>query len=306
MKKVFISMLALAALASCSSEEVLNEPVDNGQRVPINLRAGVVQVETKGAINDIPADGLENVVFMKSEHASAADWSTATKHTASIAAGGEVTFADGTLYYPINKDKKTFLTGYYPESIGTPSNGTITIGADQFTGQEDIMFATQLSGSKETPITGKAQFEHRLSQLKFTLVKDDSYDASNKVKTIRVMGTHKPKSFNLATGTLTYANETSPLEITDGTGITVDGNTYSQTVLVEAIDNADSKTVSITLEVELSDGTIISDIAVNGINKPGVGQSHNVTLTFKQKDISATATISPWTDSDVAGTGTVE
>ncbi len=299
-------MLALAALASCSSEEVLNEPVDNGQRVPITLKAGMVQVETKGAINSIPTGGLTDVVFMKSDHASAADWANATKHSATIGADNSVTFTEGTLYYPISKDEKTFLTGYYPGNIGTAANGIITIGADKFTGQEDIMFATELSGNKSTPITNPAQFQHKLSQLKFTLEKDASYDDSNKVKTIRVKGTHRPTALDLTSGTLTYATDTSSLIIEDNTGITVDGSLCDQTVLVQAVTPDESTTLTITLEVELSDGTIITDIPVTGVTQPGVSESHNITLTFKQKDITATAAISPWTDSSVNGTGTVE
>lgn len=305
MKKIFMSMLALAALASCSSEEVLNEPVDNGQRVPINLRAGVVQVETKGAIESIPNDGLSNVVFVKSDDATAMDWANATKYMASIASGGAVTFTAGTLYYPINKDEKSFLVGYYPESIGTHANGTVTIGDAQFTGQEDIMFAAELSGSKNAPI-GKALFQHQLSQLKFTLTKGDGFDDTNKVKTITVKGTCKPTALNLKTGKLTYAPTPSPLIITDANGITVSqaGTECTQTVLIQAVEASDAD-LTIKLDIELSDGSKIEDVEVSGITKPTASQSHNVTLTFKQKEISATADISPWTDG-TAGTGTVE
>lgn len=306
MKKIFMSMLALAALASCSSEEVLNEPVDNGERVPINLRAGVVQVETKGAIESIPSSGLDNVVFVKSDNTSAMDWTNATKYTASIASGGAVTFTAGTLYYPINKDEKSFLVGYYPESIGTHANGTVTIGDAQFTGQEDIMFAAELSGNKGTPITGTAQFQHQLSQLKFTLTKGDGFDDTNKVKTITVKGTCKPTALDLKTGKLTYAATPAPLTITDDNGMTVstDGTQCTQTVLIQAVEASESD-LTITLDIELSDGTKIEDVAVSGITKPSASQSHNVTLTFKQKDITATAAISPWTNG-TAGSGTVE
>lgn len=307
MKKIFMSMLALAALASCSSEEVLNEPVDNGERVPINLRAGVVQVETKGAIESIPSSGLDNVVFVKSDNTSAMDWTNATKYTASIASGGAVTFTAGTLYYPINKDEKSFLVGYYPESIGTHANGTVTIGDAQFTGQEDIMFATELSGSKGTPITGTAQFQHQLSQLKFTLTKGDGFDDTNKVKAITVKGTCKPTALDLKTGKLTYAATPAPLTITDNNGIAVstDGTECTQTVLIQAVE-ASGSDLTITLDIELTDGTKIEDVAVSGITKPTASQSHNVTLTFKQKEIAANAEISKWTPSSVTGTGTVE
>lgn len=307
MKKIFMSMLALAALASCSSEEVLNEPVDNGERVPINLRAGVVQVETKGAIESIPSSGLNNVVFVKSDNTSAMDWTNATKYTASIASGGAVTFTAGTLYYPINKDEKSFLVGYYPESIGTHANETVTIGDAQFTGQEDIMFAAELSGSKGTPITGTAQFQHQLSQLKFTLTKGDGFDDTNKVKAITVKGTCKPTALDLKTGKLTYAATPAPLTITDNNGIAVstDGTECTQTVLIQAVE-ASGSDLTITLDIELTDGTKIEDVAVSGITKPTASQSHNVTLTFKQKEIAANAEISKWTPSSVTGTGTVE
>lgn len=51
MKNLFLSMLAMAAMVSCTNEIVDNgEKVDNGQPVPIRMTAGVVGVETKAPI----------------------------------------------------------------------------------------------------------------------------------------------------------------------------------------------------------------------------------------------------------------
>lgn len=308
MKKIFMSMLALAALASCSSEEVLNEPVDNGQRVPINLKAGVVQVETKGAVKDLAA-GLTNVVFVKSDHATAMDWANATKYPASIETDGTVTFTENTPYYSTDENTKSFLTAYYMDGKGTLtiSDGKVTIADADFTGQEDIMFAKALSGTKTSVITDKVSFEHKLSQLKFTFKKGTGYDDTKTVKEITIKGTHKPTELDLKTGTLTYATTTSSLIVTDDSGaaVTQAGTEWSKTVLIEAVESSGTA-LSIKLDIELSDGTIIPDVTVNDISKPGISESHNVTLTFQQKNITATAEIAPWTPSSTNGTGTVE
>lgn len=308
MKKAFISMLALAALASCSSEEIVNEPVDNGQRVPINLRAGLVQVETKGAIEDL-TEGLSNVVFVKSDNATAMDWSTATEYKATIGTDGAVTFTGDKPYYSTDDNIQSYLTAYYMDGKGTLTikDGNVAIADADFTGQEDIMFADELSGSKNSPITAKVAFEHKLSQLKFTFKKGDGYDDSKTVKGITVKGTHKPTALNLKTGKLTYASTTSSLTVTDptGTAVTEGGADWAKTVLIEAVETGGTA-LAIKLDIELSDGTIIPDVEVKSISEPGASQSHKVTLTFQQKSITANAEIAPWTPSDTNGTGTVE
>lgn len=305
MKKIFMSMLALVALASCSSEEVLNEPVDNGQRVPITMRAAVVNVGTKAAIesdNDgKTTEDITEVVFYKledDETPATLNWASSVKCSATIkATDGTIEFTP-TIYYPSNPNKYAHLIGFHPGTIaGTFTNNSLSING--FNGTQDIIYATKVSGNKSTTSAPTAEFNHKLSQFKFKLSSSnfDTTDPLNNVTKISVKGTHQPQSIDLETGKITYGTTefTAELDLSaenSNTGVVV-GNELDKSLLIQPYDSANPYTLTMT--ITLKSGVTIDVAGLTVADQPAEGSSYLIDLTFSQKEISGNATITHWT-----------
>lgn len=291
-----ISMLAMAAMVSCTSEGILDdETPDTGNAlVPIKLSASIIGVETKGPVDKTME--ITDVAILKAETATtdlgSFKWDTATDitpKTATIAANtGVISLTGTTLYYPTSPASSAVIGAFYPQSAATFKDGVVTFTKDQIkSGDKDIMWADKENGDKtkgSTPLS--LSFNHKLSQLQFKFAKDNSFSTTATVDQIVVKGTKLPSTMDLDNGTIEY--ETTASDITIATsGITIDPASSPVIVLVEP-------TVSdIKLDISLSDGTTIENVAIQSLTTIE-STAHEVTLTFKQQEISATAIIGEW------------
>ena len=159
MKKVFLSALAIAAMASCSKTELSNTPDGS---VEIKAKSTALSISTKSPYEGTISSGnplTAQVLVSKTD----GNYTSRYCH-------GEMTFSDdGTTeasfatpqYYPAD-GSVLYLCGLYPSDLG--GWGTVTESASRtFDGKTDIMAAAQQQSSKSEAQTGTyptMQFKH--------------------------------------------------------------------------------------------------------------------------------------------------
>lgn len=296
MKKLIFSMLAMAAMVSCSNEgdpiNEINPPVD-GEKVEIKLNAGVVGVETKAAIETWDAEGTKVQFAYGVDGINFTTAWNAIINSSNVVAFKAENFTDPEAhYYDSNIDVKTHLIGFYPNSAAT----TITNNQVPFTitGKEDIMATEKKVGDRSNMISGSFTFQHLLAQLKFKFAKGTGLEDGIKVTKIVVNGTKNaavlelsdPTKLNFTAGVITaltaYEDET-------GETIPTAENTTMGSIMVEP-------GVSITLDITTTEG-VYSGIAVTVDGESTLkSNAYTVTLTFSKKAVEGTAEVGAWTN----------
>lgn len=288
MKKVFIAVLAIATMTSCSKETGVVENSGNGQ-IPVRLSAGVNNVVvTKAAIN--PGDNFD-AQFVAST--TLGNYTTSAWDTEAEITNNAVTLATPQ-YYPID-GSMIYMKGFAPAAQVTDGNIDYTL-----TGAEDIMVTGEVSGDKTNTTPVGFVFNHKLTQLKFKVIAENAtYPTGVTVKGITVNGTKTATSLNLSNGNLTFSGAAVTLPVfTNGTyAVNTTGIAATEVLLVEP-------GATMTLDVVLNDGTNDIPFTAVPVTLTSVaGNSHLITLTFKNTTVTATATVAPWTD---GATGDVE
>lgn len=300
MKTLVFSMLAMAAMVSCTSESDPIEEIDNGQPVEIKMTAGVITVETTKAV--IASDGTFTPKIVGWEStvapttASAPKWTSApTSAISGSASGASIELTPKAFYNP-DKANSTYIRGYYPE--GTPSNGVVTLS--NTTGSEDIIMTDLVDAGNKTSTTSPSlTFAHKLSQLNFKVLAGEGFANDITLTSITVKNVALPTGFNLITGAITYDAATNLLVpgISDPTIAAAEASVGSA-IMVKPISSTTLKLDIVTSAGTFSDvSTTLSKIDTNG------GTSYTITLTFKQKEITTTASVTAWESE--TGTGDV-
>lgn len=280
---------AVGILAACTHETDVPQSGMSTERIELN--ASMVGVQSRSAGVVLPGQVVTDVVFVRSD-GDTPDWITAstsllTEITASES-GGKVLF-NPVQFYPAENGKVS-MVAYHPATGGTLANGIVTYSDDSMTGQQDLMYAPVVSGSKDAKITAPVNFSHKLAQLRFKLVQGVGFPDDLPVTSISVEGTAKPLTLNVTDGTLTFAAATSGLTVFDN------GNYQPVTAGTEVVECLLVQPgVSFTLTVTLQDGTSLAGIPVTAFTTEA-SHSHLVTLTFVQGAISVTAEIAEWVD----------
>ena len=292
MKNLIISMLAVAAMVSCTSE---NDPIDEinptgNNKVEIKLTAGVIGVETRAALLAWDNSQVKYAVKQNAE-SSYEDWYSTITGTTVTFTGND--FSTGATHYYNSDNSNTTLVGYYPAS-GTLATNNITfeIPAD---GQDDIMASAIMQGNKATNF-GNIEFKHLLAKLSFKIKKGDGFTTAGNVTKIVLKGTKRSATLSLADPTsLTFASLAAGDDINvyeDNTGAVL-GNDVSdvRTVMVQP---------GATMKIDVTvGGQTFSDIPVTIAGDAQKGSGYNVTLTFSGSTISTQASIAEW--NNVAG-----
>ena len=304
-------IVATALLCSCSKEPA--ESFAGGDPTsPIIPGAGVAMtVETKADLSGVvsgtafPAstDKVFSVVGYKGTVAPTNNWSS--PYIANVAvnsgAGSALSFATSQ-YYPANGDKVYFYAY-------SPANGTYTAGSGStapmvswtITGQQDIMWAKVDQGIAKNPVPANQPqpnfaFTHLLKQVKFKIVKDNTFEDNIKLTSLKIIGAKTVASLALNTGTLSWNSATDDLTAyNDNTGQAITGTatavgTNGSPVMFEP--GTTFKVRAEAGEVTYADVTV----TLGGSNAGQAGVSHEVTLTFKRNAIEPTATITDWSN----------
>ena len=310
--QILFSLLAAGVLlASCSKDvtEEGNGPVPgDGQPVAIRLSSGIGDASKAGTKAPVTADAPATVQIEGWESSTgAADYTAATskwQSTASVSVSG--TAAAITLspvqYYNADENIKTYIKGWYPAVASADGEVTFTNNTD---GTVDVLYATEVSGDKNTEVDQPLVFNHKSAQLLFKVKKGEGLAAGTKIKTIKVKNTAIPTSLTLSTNTVNYTDKTE-LEVPNVTVAEIDAEAVAgDPLMVKPVD--DNTTVTLYIETTTDDGTTVAatydDVALTTSDgKLTEGSAYTVTLTFKQAGISLEANIAPWTEATGEGT----
>ena len=318
MKKLFISVWALAALASCSKEENMGSGTGD-VRVAIVPSAGIEHnVISRAAVEGTSfAEG--NDVFRLSAFEAATEptdnW-TANGAQAfenmqvNCAANGSLSLATPKYYPPTGTNApKLWFYAYAPSENGSYTNGNGTAKpsvAYTITGQEDIMAGkvTNTNGfggvaNGETQTHPAFEFSHLLKKITFKVKAGATFDAGSNtaVSQIVVKNVKTSASLNVVNGTLEFSGDADQSLTLSGnsTTITAAGASVPGCLMFEP---GTSFTVSVTAGgVTYADATV----TLTGTDAGKAGVSHEVTLTFHRSGIVPTATITDWVKGDDAG-----
>lgn len=298
MKALVFSMLAMAAMVSCTSE---SDPINDGgnEKVEIKLNAGVIGVVTKAAISATDKftpqiAGWEGSAAPTVE--TDATWSSSGSEILGNATSATITLAPKQYYNPDNT-VKTFIRGYYPVGSITGSSVVLT----NTTGDQDIILSDFVdAGAKPTGSTAAKNliFTHKLSQLNFKVIGDASLAIGTTLTSITIKDAALPTSFDISTGVITYATATdlSLAGITANLKISATEAPAGNAVMIKPTGAA------LSLDIVTNNGSFQDvPVTLSAADTNG-GTSYTITLTFKQKEIITTATVTDWTQ----GTGTGE
>ena len=288
MKKLILSLAAVAALASCSQEESNNVPEVIPGNVPIIVNAGVgATVESKAAVNGSSfANNTQNAFNLFAfRQAATGDWSANNYFKdLPVDCNAEGEFHTGK-FYPAGGNNLYFYA-YAPGGESYTSNGSTV--AFTITGQEDIMYAGEVTGNATSQ--PKLNFTHLLMKVKFKVALDESMtDQTVTLSKIAIKSVGTKYDLNLSDGTLA-ANAS---QVNDD--LTLSAN---QTVNTgEAQDVAGeimlSPQTGFQIEATAGNQTFKTTEGVT-IPTPTAGNEYTITLTFNGVEIIPTVTITPW------------
>lgn len=336
MKKVFLSMAALAlVLASCSKEEVPGtNPDEVTNAVAIRIGQTVKGLETKAPV--VNGSKVEATVLMH-DAASSADWSkfsavyqnTVTSNdfnadtdratvstgtfTATTGSNGNTVTLAPILYYPSQSTTNhAFLAAVAPK--GSVDGQTVKMA--KVDGEQDVMYAPTVDfGTKPTSGSSATahnlEFAHKTTQLIFKMKmtaasSGGEWGGTATLKSISLVDAQLPEAVNFTDGTVSWT-AAAPFAI-PGTGNWTIGTTEAQAgnaVMVKA--------GGVKVNVEINGGGktyTYNDVVVNkeSTTTPLVaveGSSHIITLSVTEPDkassateIKATATVTDWVAGD--------
>lgn len=321
MKKILLSMMAVAALASCSQDEQVN--ISTGENeivagattlsVDATTKAPVEGTSVEGLLARIPAS------LTSGNYTSEYDGEGFMKFKASEAVG----FCDNTgagtpKYYPADETTPIYLCGLYPATGWTVSgeNATFTL-----TGGADVMTAAEVSTTKATASSAPTlAFQHRLTllRIKFTAADEDNAKAWGTISSMVLKKGTGTNLENTATVTLqtgaTVFTGTGALKFyqcsgtadptctdTEYAGQTVSTtSTYVAYILCPPVEADGGEDAEYQLTVT-NNTNASADVPINlkttedgNFDGSTAGYSFDVELDFKATEIKAQATITAW------------
>lgn len=310
MKTLVLSMISIAAtiaaMTACTSE---SDEIDEAQQLAIKLNAGVVQ--TKAVIDSDaskhPTIEITPVYFYRDDEIKGVNptWTSSTNFDGKIGTDGTIT---GFTQYYASDGKETHIAGLYlGENITTP---TVSDKSVSFTidGEQDILFAPATNvGSRNEPADNNVlAFEHKLTQFKFVAKTGANIGAINGIN-VNIKNYNTTSTISLVDGTFgAWATPTSAKNITLAALANGGASTPSNGIMLEP------GLKSITLDVTASDYlTATQSLTIYGTDGTTsdsfeAGKSYIITITFKGKEVTASATISPWKEGTAPDSGEIE
>lgn len=325
MKRIFLPLMAVAMLASCS-EDASDMNVTGGQP-EIKLASQALDVTTKAPFEGTIGSGNPLRAFVPAS-STPGDYTMPYDGT-----HGYMQFADnGTTavgfvsstdwstpaskQYPADENEYVYLCGLYPYDVWSAPTTTATATID---GKTDLMAAEEVKTNKKDVQTGGTpktlQFKHLLTRLNLEIAAEnqDAKDAWGNVTSLKLTKVLNNQPANqakatLADGTAIFSGTADTPCYTDGDGAITNlelpitsADPAKAYVLCQPVD-ASTGTGHYTLAVtttEYTDSyeiplTLNYDQGFQGEKTSTTGQAFTVTLTFKATTIQAKAEVTPW------------
>lgn len=272
-----------------------------------NMRASIGDLAGLSAAGDkVGIIGVETSQSDPTQPLALADWAVTplmnnVQTTAIHPVTGAISWQD--IYsYPQQQDRYVKFMAYHPyapiANVGTnyvsiaPAGGAILNFT--ITGSQDIMHATPVTGNKLTA-PGPLSFNHKLTQLKFTLT-DPAGNFTNAVITgIWFTGVNTTASMNLETGAVTsWATPSDAVRLETSYPITVNAVSTSQELAGEIMLEPGQSSFRMRIQTDRGD---YNDIEITPTGEPtfAEGKSYMITLRFRDRiPVQLSATVVPW------------
>lgn len=328
MKKLLVSLLAVAAMAGCSKNESATAPEASADLVEIMAKSVSRSIETRAPFEGTISGG-NTLTARVLASATQGNYTSPYKD-------GQMNFTDnGTTqvgftqkaYYPVD-GSTLYLCGLYPaEGWQNPT----TTAEYTFDGKTDIMAAAEVSSNKKEAQSGSyptLAFKHLLTKLVIKVQAQDqaAIDAWGNITEITLIQAGSSAPYNKATVTLkdgTAATGTA-FATTQASFpfYTMSDDTYndvaftSQTVamttegakigysLVAPVTAEGSEDFKLQIKTKRGDEAEQTNAVTIGLQQTAggnftgdtQGKSFEITLTFKATEIQAQATVAEWED----------
>ena len=319
MKRKWIVLLCAAAVAACSKDSYFESESGPSGTVPIELSAGMqAHQATKSPIEGDKFPEMTPAFFLTATQgtgdAAPTDWTSPyfSDQAVNSAADGTLSWPEGQKQcYPADKTQKLYFYAYTPRAASVTAGTQTEAPRINYTidGGQDIMWTANTQGIKpDGAVADPVQltFSHRLMQVRFKVAKDESFHIGEgetfAVTSIKIKDTRVVATLDLGTGALVFPEAEPKGTLTayeDPTGVAL-GDEAAEVPGSVMFEPQTAFTCEVT-----AGGTTYPDVRVtlSGEGAGTAGTGHTVTLTFKQGEISATATIAEWTDGGTSGTG---
>ena len=332
MKKLFISMLAVAALASCSQEDVIvadkgdligfNSFVENSTRAdaatdPSYTTTGenpnLTSFNVYGAVNGVNIFN-GNTVTKSADYGSAWTLTGASQYWINGADYEFVAVVDGNKTVKDSENNDVVITSTTTNASGIPT--AITYNSD---GATDLLCARVVRNDNEDTSVVPFGFTHLLSKVKFSVKNTTAAAATNYrivLTSAQITGALASNTYSVANATWNTVNTTNNTKDFTLENLTVNSAAtqyHSKELLllpgvnvnvivtakVEAKDNRNEwtevSTMSKTFNNVLGTGTLVANNAYHFAVSLGIGT-----------EIQFTATTMPDWNEDVNNSGTVD
>lgn len=301
MKKLILSMIAIAAMASCTTTS--EDEFDPNAPVEINFGASI-QSLSRAALSTGSAFNAY-VVRQDAEESTAPTFTGLTPIAANVGTDGTVEIA--TQYYDAT-DKTSYFIGFTADKRKTGDTGTdrATVMYEDLDGQTDIMATNRISaGKKSSPIQKvELPYNHLLSQLQFQFKAGTNFPSGIEVTELSITDVK-----DTATLTLGEIPSLSFTGIANSTYTVFTGKKYAITSTGEGTKAAESVLVEAGLSsynVKVVAGGITYTSKVTIDNNTSASKAHVITLTFLPSNVAfGSATIGQWDNGD-NGSGEVK
>lgn len=315
---VVITAAAALLLTACSGR--LDNPSD-GTR--IGLRAGIDEVEVTTRATAAPYEGstpsssniLDASVWVSTSSSSFENSGT-PGNLASLPLHTEIRFNSTGLVYPVSDvllypDPGTvYCVGLYPFSASAWTWVTtegVTSASHAINGEDDIMFAPKVSGTKAEPISDPLAFTHQLTWIKINVVAESNNAIGmwGNLTDITVTSPFDTYTVNLSNGSSSCHGSPADINAFSGSeALQITTNTLGSVFCAPAASysisvTAGSITKNLTVELKGTDG--ITPVSASEAK----GKLFVITLRFNNINIiDASCALVPWDDDNETLRGT--
>lgn len=317
-KRNVIAICLLAGMFSACSEQ-LDVPV--GGDIVLKASVDNLEVATRTAVKASPYEGiyptvetpLEAAVWFSTTpdvYANTPESDTEThlpiRTTAKFESDGWTypeKYNNDNLKYPINNNP-VYCVGLYPQtgwSIDAEATRSVSYDID---GTTDLMFASQISGTWNTPFSAPLNFGHLQTWIKVCIcaTSEEAPDAWGKVTDIKIL-TDDKVTVRLADGTKTYSTTKKELDLID-THIPLEITTTQISEEGVFCAPATSYTLMVTTEkqdpkeITITDLYNLSNTKITNKNDL-IGKLCVLTLYFNEfATINGVCTLEAWSNED--------
>ncbi len=305
MKKIYVSITAMAVLCGCSDKD--ENIISDDSLKPIELNAAV-SLSTESnltAANNLTDVGIAGWEAEKSEDAvdytQDPAWHAHIQFVPSTDPYNVTFMYDQQPYY--NPDSKiyTHMKAWYPCGEYTSTPNKISDHKVTFTnnGTRDVMMAPIVIGSKTEKCTDPLAFKHVTSQVIFNVKSGEGLAVGTTIRNITIKGAQYPKGFDLSKSftdgdAITYstAEDLKVPNIHENQEISSTPVQAGDPLMIRPFPSKTFTVDIVTNKATYENQTVTLDTGTS--NRMEAGYIYNITLTFGQAGLELKATVEAW------------